>query len=142
MPDARENVRAWREFRGMSQTELSRLLGVAKSEVSRLEGGHRRLTIEWLDRIAAAMQLKREQLFEAPPRYRSMEERINAANARTAESEFGITPATSSASVELVEGDEMAETLCAGDAVIVDRSRTVPSPSGIFVMGIIYLTPR
>lgn len=134
MAEARENMRAWREFRGISQTELARSLGVAKSEISRLEGGQRRLTIEWMERIAEAMQIKRDQLFEPPPRFRSMEERIHAANKRTTESEYGVMPATGSIGVELVEGDEMADTFSAGDAVIIDKTKLVPSPSGIFVV--------
>ncbi len=43
-------------------------------------------------------------------------------------------PATGSVGVELVEGDEMADTFSAGDAVIIDKTKLMPSPSGIFVV--------
>lgn len=134
MTEPRENMREWRLFRGISQAELARRMDITKSEISRLEGGQRRLTVDWLQKVADGLQIKREQLFEAPPVYRTMEERINASMARTATTEFGIQPAVPGVELVIVEGDEMADTLAPGDAVIVDRNRRVPSPSGIFVM--------
>ena len=134
MNDTRSNLRSWREFRGITQTELARRVGVTKGEVSRLEGGSRRMTVDWMQKFADALQIKMEQLLTPPPVYRNREEAINDSLRRDPGSDFGIGPIRSSAGLVDVEGDEMADTINPGDAVVIDKSRLVPSPGGVFAV--------
>ncbi|MGH3803293.1 MAG: helix-turn-helix transcriptional regulator [Pseudonocardiaceae bacterium] len=51
-------VRALREARGWSQTELARLAGMTQSAMARFEAGGTVQTLQVLERIAAAFQMK------------------------------------------------------------------------------------
>lgn len=134
MTETRGNLKAWREFRGITQTELARRVGVTKGEVSRLEGGSRRMTVEWMQKFADSLGIKLEHLLTPPPVYRNREEAINDSLRRDPGNELGIGPVRMSAGLFDVEGDEMTDTLSPGDAVIVDKSRKVPSPGGVFAI--------
>ena len=59
-------LKEWRAVRNMTQTEVAARMGVSKSEVSRLEGSHRKVSISWLDRFSEALGVAREQLFTPP----------------------------------------------------------------------------
>lgn len=52
MPRA-NRIRALREARGWSQQDVARRLGCAQSQVDRLEKSERRMTVDWLLRLAA-----------------------------------------------------------------------------------------
>ena len=128
------HLRDWREFRGISQTELARLVGVTKGEISRLEGGHRRLTIEWMQRISDALQMPLENLWDLPPVYKDMAEKVADMTRRNAGFDIGLRTASPNFEIVLVEGDEMKGTLDHGDLVVVDKRTTVPNPAGLFVL--------
>lgn len=49
---AGNNLRAWREFRRMSQAELAEQAGTTASVISLLESGDRKLSPKWLNRLA------------------------------------------------------------------------------------------
>src|SRR6202012_4776728 len=51
-----------REARGMSRTELTRLSGISKQQLSRLEGGHIRLRLDHLRPFANALGYTPEQM--------------------------------------------------------------------------------
>ncbi len=51
-----------RESRGMSRTELTRLSGISKQQLSRLEGGHIRLRLDHLRPFANALGYTPEQM--------------------------------------------------------------------------------
>lgn len=59
-------LRTWREFRGLSQDELARQAGTDKTQISRLELGHRRLTTLWLDRLAPILKTTSAELLSPP----------------------------------------------------------------------------
>lgn len=59
-------LREWRQTKGMTQPELAARIGTVKSEISRLENGSRRLTTEWMSRIAGALGISLTDLFKAP----------------------------------------------------------------------------
>lgn len=126
-------LREWREFHNLTQTELARRVGVTKGEISRLESGLRKMTIEWVSKLSNVFSMRAEQLMAPPPVYRNIAEKANDFSRRSAGLSLGIVPTPSSDLVE-VDGDEMGETLRPGEIVVIDKSRTVPSPAGIFAI--------
>jgi transcriptional regulator with XRE-family HTH domain len=58
-------VREWREFRSLSQAELAELSGIENNTISRIEkrGNARPETVR---RLAAALQIKPEELWSSP----------------------------------------------------------------------------
>jgi DNA-binding XRE family transcriptional regulator len=60
-------LRAWREWRVMSQAELARRAKVSKATVARIEGGQPAVFVT-TDKLAKALEVTREQLVrEGPP---------------------------------------------------------------------------
>ena len=55
MSRVRNNIRKIRLNLGLSQVELAELLSTSQSQVQKLEMGDRRLTVEWLSRLARAL---------------------------------------------------------------------------------------
>lgn len=60
-------VREWRKLRGLSQEGLASLMETSWQQVSRLERSERRLTDEWLERLAAALQVSKAELLVEKP---------------------------------------------------------------------------
>src|ERR1700712_2524066 len=54
-----------RRERGMSLTDLAKAAGTTKAQVQKLERGERRLSLDWMDRIARALNVKVSDLL--PP---------------------------------------------------------------------------
>lgn len=52
---AANHLRAWREFRGLSQDELGRLVDTKGNVIGLLEAGERSLSDKWLRRLAPAL---------------------------------------------------------------------------------------
>lgn len=50
-------IRDLREARGLSLHALARLVGTTASQIGRLERGERKLTIEWIERIAPGLSV-------------------------------------------------------------------------------------
>jgi transcriptional regulator with XRE-family HTH domain len=73
MDRARERVRplnylrAWREFRRMTQAELAAIIGTEGSVISLLESGDRGLSDKWLRRLAPALATTPGLLLDFPP---------------------------------------------------------------------------
>lgn len=61
-------VKEWRKAKGLSQRELGALVGVEGATISRLESGHRRLTVDWLSRIAEALNCDPAEIVLGSPR--------------------------------------------------------------------------
>lgn len=59
-------LRAWREWRGMSQEELSRVAEVTAATISRLENGAV-ARFGTIAKLATALQITREQLMRSDP---------------------------------------------------------------------------
>jgi transcriptional regulator with XRE-family HTH domain len=53
--EATNNLRAWREFRGMTQEELAAKVDTSGNVISLLESGERGLSNKWLIRLAPAL---------------------------------------------------------------------------------------
>lgn len=59
-------VRELRELAGLTQDELAERLGTTYQQISKHERGERRLTISWLNRYAAALNVSPADLIAAP----------------------------------------------------------------------------
>lgn len=60
--DGGHPIRVWREYRGLSQTEVAAKAGISGSYLSQLESGKRDGTMEVLAAIAAALNLTLDDL--------------------------------------------------------------------------------
>lgn len=60
--DGENPVRAWRQHRGLAQSELAGLAGLAVSYLSNIETGARQGTVDKLARIAAALGITLDDL--------------------------------------------------------------------------------
>lgn len=68
MDDEPKNyLRAWREFRGMSQDELAQRVDTAKGVISLLENGKRPLSDKWLRRLADVLDTRPGHLLDHDP---------------------------------------------------------------------------
>lgn len=61
------HLRAWREFRGLTQDELAEKVGTAGNVISLLESGGRRLSDKWLYKLAPALNTRPGFLLEFNP---------------------------------------------------------------------------
>ena len=55
-------VREWRQRKGLSIEELARRSRTTASQISKLERGERRLTLDWMTRLAKGLGCRREDL--------------------------------------------------------------------------------
>lgn len=55
-PRLSNHLRAWREFRQMTQEELAEKAGTTASVISLLESGQRRLSLKWLYKLAPPLR--------------------------------------------------------------------------------------
>jgi transcriptional regulator with XRE-family HTH domain len=60
-------LRAWREFRGLTQEELGEKAGTSGSVISLLEAGKRQLTPKWLRRLAEILHVEPGYLLDHNP---------------------------------------------------------------------------
>ncbi|MDB4975570.1 MAG: DNA-binding protein [Myxococcaceae bacterium] len=61
-----ENVRSLREQRGLTQQQISKIAGVPRATWGNLESGAANPTLQVLTRVAAALQVRLEELLSAP----------------------------------------------------------------------------
>jgi transcriptional regulator with XRE-family HTH domain len=62
------NLRAWREHRGMTQEALAAAVGTTGAVISLLESGDRKLSTKWLHRLAPALGIQAGFLVDYDPR--------------------------------------------------------------------------
>ncbi len=55
-------VRAWREYKGLTQTEVAERMGITQAALSQMEAGEKRLRKATLEKLAIAMGISVEQL--------------------------------------------------------------------------------
>lgn len=68
MDEAPKNhLRAWREFRKMSQDDLAQRLDTAKGVISLLENGKRPLSDKWLRRLAEVLETQPGHILDLDP---------------------------------------------------------------------------
>lgn len=61
------HLRAWREFRGLSQAELAERVGTNQNMIGYLETGERGLSAKWLRKLAPALQTQPGHILEHDP---------------------------------------------------------------------------
>lgn len=61
------HLRAWREFRALTQAELAERVGTTDNVISLLESGGRRLSDKWLYKLAPALGTRPGFLLEFNP---------------------------------------------------------------------------
>lgn len=61
------NLRAWREFRSLTQQQLAEKIGTTAAVISLLENGQRGLTATWLNRLAPQLQVTPGFLLDHDP---------------------------------------------------------------------------
>lgn len=61
------HLKAWREFRNMTQGGLAQAIGTTGSVISLLESGDRRLSDKWLRRLAPALGTSPGHLLDHDP---------------------------------------------------------------------------
>lgn len=65
--EAGNNLRAWREFREMTQADLAARVDTTPAVISLLEAGSRKLSPKWLRRLAPALDTSPGFLLEHNP---------------------------------------------------------------------------
>lgn len=61
-------IAEWRLARGLSQDALANRLGCTRQTMNRLENGHRKFTLNWMERIGTALGVRPADLLpDAPP---------------------------------------------------------------------------
>src|SRR5215203_6076371 len=58
-------LRELRKAKGLSQAKLAELVGASQSDIARLERGRRRLTADWIRRLAPALEVSPAELLDA-----------------------------------------------------------------------------
>jgi transcriptional regulator with XRE-family HTH domain len=136
-----------REARHMSRSELVRLSGVSKQQLSRLEGGQIRMRLDHLKPFAK----HRGQIPELDTRaglggggVPAREVRKEGRHADPLKAEGWVFPASfvreqlhSAPSQLLVldtNGDSMAPTILSGERVVVDTGHKMPTPDGLYAI--------
>jgi transcriptional regulator with XRE-family HTH domain len=64
---AANNLRAWREYRHLSQAALGEKVGTADNVISLLESGERKLSESWLKKLAVALETTPGYLLDYDP---------------------------------------------------------------------------
>lgn len=60
--EARDRIRKFREKKGLSTNDVSRLTGISQSTISKLENGKRKANLEILEKIAVALEVSVDRL--------------------------------------------------------------------------------
>jgi DNA-binding XRE family transcriptional regulator len=60
-------IKELRRMRGLTQDGLGKLVGTGRSQIVKLERGERRLTVEWMRRLARALECHPSDLLENDP---------------------------------------------------------------------------
>lgn len=64
-----------RKAKGLTIKKLAELVGTSSQQISHLEKGHRRLTVEWMERIAEALNCHPSDLLSGGTRIENDRER-------------------------------------------------------------------
>ncbi len=65
--EPKNNLRAWREFRDLTQQELAAKVGTTAAVISLLENGQRGLSASWLKRLAPHLSVRPGFLLDHTP---------------------------------------------------------------------------
>ena len=137
----RHFLRHWRQAKGLTQGDLASRAATVKSEISRLERGSRKMTLEWMSRLTQAMGISREDLMVPPPpgptvgSSSRMEGRF-AINEKASAMLGEISLAVRGESFELTtfSGDDWPGVFTPGDILILDKRKTGTSVPGVYAV--------
>jgi transcriptional regulator with XRE-family HTH domain len=133
----------WRLARGLTQTDLAKRSGTVKSEISRLERGARRMTIEWMTKLADALGITVEDLMTEPPALGlpgalTSKEAANAAKEQVwstavlGDVQFGVQGKHHK--LITFSGEDWPGIFAPGDLLVVDTRRTSTAAPGLFAI--------
>lgn len=134
-------LREWRLAKGLTQPDLARRVGTVKSEISRLEKGSRRMTIEWMSSFAQALGVSVEDLMTVPPIGFGAVSPPPKSSKATGGSEIRL----GDISIEIeggnhaaapVTGDDWVGTFGPGDVLIYDTSKTSTAAPGLMAFDV------
>lgn len=132
-------LREWRLAKGLTQPELAKRVGTVKSEVSRLEKGSRRMTLEWMSAFSRALGISAEDLMTIPPMGfgavspapKSKDDEV--ASVRLGDLSVSLEGSHASAAVT---GDDWAGTFSAGDVLIYDKGKRSTAAPGLMAFDV------
>lgn len=125
-------LREWRLHRKLTLDQVATSCGSTKSAISRLESGDRRLTLVWMEKIAAALDISPNDLLRPPAEYGKKKAAMPPGAVALADV-VGIK--SEHLEVVDVKGDGMVPTFKVGDRLIVDKSDRTPT-NGVFLVDI------
>lgn len=141
-----------RQERGLTLTDLAKKIGVTSQQIGRLEKGERRLTTDWMEKIAFALDVLPEDLMTSDHGDRVMipEVDINTKQGKKSSvsdndnilSEWALpkqlveNQVGSNGTMRIIQvmGDSMQPEFNPGDRVMVNTADRMPSPPGVFVV--------
>lgn len=140
-PKDRVYLREWRLAKGLTQPELASRTGTVKSEVSRLEKGTRRMTLDWMSAFAKALGITVEDLMTVPPMGFGAVSPPPPSNARNSVEfevatlgDVNLSIRSSAHLVMAISGDDWSGTFAPGDLLIYDTSKKSTLVPGIFAL--------
>lgn len=69
-------IKEWRKTRGLTLKQLAERIGTSNQQISHLENGRRRLSLEWMQRLAKALDCLPSDLLVDPSQPRNERERV------------------------------------------------------------------
>ena len=135
----RAYLREWRLAKGLTQPELASRVGTVKSEISRLEKGSRRMTLDWMSAISRALGIAVDDLMTVPPMGfgavspapKSATE-LSTASGRYQLGDVNIDIGGDDHAVTPVTGDDWSGMFSPGDLLVYDTSKKGTAVPGIF----------
>ena len=114
-------IKELREARGLSAADLAEMVGTSQPQITRLERGVRRLTVEWMTRIARALDCRPMDLIASATMAEIATEAARYSPADVASSSKAL--AAKGLAYYRVTSDSVEQTgIAAGDVVLIDMS--------------------
>ena len=129
----RAYLREWRLAKGLTQPELAKRTGTVKSEISRLERGSRRMTLDWMSVFARSMGITVEDLMTPPPMGFGA---VAPAPPSRNDGRMDGGPAYDTKNAVTISGDDWAGTYQPGDIMLYDTTKRSTSVPGLFAVEI------
>jgi transcriptional regulator with XRE-family HTH domain len=146
-----------RKERGLTLTNLAEKIGVTSQQIGRLEKGERRLTTDWMEKIAHALEVLPEDLMSSdhgervvipeidvstPSNKKGTTKTQNVSDNKNILSEWALpkqlveNQVGSNGTMRIIQvlGDSMQPEFNPGDRVMVNTADRIPSPPGVFVI--------
>lgn len=128
-PADRVYLREWRLAKGLTQPELAKRVGTVKSEISRLERGSRRMTLDWMSAISGALGISVEDLMTVPPiGFGTVSAPPNPQ--RSEQAAYDLRNAV------VISGDDWAGVYNPGDLMLYDTTKKSTAVPGLFAVDV------